>query len=381
MQQGTVEIIDVIRNEQNGISKKDIAPLVSLSWGGLCLVTKRAIEKKIIAVGKATSVRRGRPCVPLHLIPDAMFFCGVDIGSNSTKLVICDLNFTIYYQQQISTPVYTDRDAFEQWLTAFISDTLCASKIKKIHGIGIAVSGNVDSVEGIIVSGGNFGMPYGSNIAVADLSRLLQIPCYAINTQAASVCAEYHFGQFAHTANIVNIGLGVGIGSGIISDSKLMLCRPSNMVGYIGHMLMSGNQYHCKNTSCNFVGCLEAFSGGNNLAAIVQKELGLDKKVTTREIDLMASSGHPGAIKLLTKAAEYNAIGVATMIQMYSPDVVVFSGGQCKIDGFVYLQTQQQLLKMVPQERQKFQIGLSILGDYQAALGSARLAYEQFMIL
>lgn len=381
MQQGSLEIIDVIRDNPCGISKRDIFPQVSLSWGGICLAVKRALEKQYIVESPAKVVARGRPCILLNIIPNAVFFVGVDIGSTSTKLVICDFNFSIRFSQIEPTPTYTEPSKFYSWLTDLIRRAIPAAIRDKVQGIGIAVSGNVDSAKGIIVSGGNFGMHYGSNIAVDEISKRLQIPCYAMNTQVASVYAEYHFGQFAKTPNIVNIGLGVGIGSGVVSDHQLLHSGARNQVGYIGHMLMPGNPYRCKNTGCNFIGCLEAFTGGNSLCAIAKARFGQEGDLTTREVDQMASAGHPGAVELLTQAAEYNSIGIATMIQMYAPDVVIFSGGQCRLNGFLYLQTLQQLLKRMPAERQNFKIGLSVLGENQGAIGAARLAYEQLLNL
>ena len=373
-------VLDAIRDARDGISKKEIFSVVPISWGNLCGVVKELLAKGIIVAGESESVSRGRPSIPLHLVPEFMSICGVDVGSHSTRLIVCDLDFKIRFSRKFPTRPYRGREDFKSWLADLVSTAMRDSKLRNIRAIGISVSGNVNSAEGIIISGGNFGMPRGVNITVSELEELLHLPCFAVNTQAASVYAEYKFGKFAGTPNIINVGLGVGIGSGVVSDGELQLGNGGRIrIGNIGHMLMPYNPYRCRNTSCNFVGCLEAFSGGDSLQMIAKerfpKRTDLD---TTEKIDAAAARGDSDAQVLLSGAAGYNATAIATMIQLYAPDALVFSGGQCKAEGFLYQETIASLQKIIPAERWNFKYGLSTLGEFQPSLGAARLAYEYF---
>lgn len=371
-------VLDVIRDARDGISKKEISSRVSISWGNLCGVVKTLQDKGIIVAGESESFSRGRPSIPLRLVPDFMSFCGVDVGSHSTRLIVCDLDFDILYSRRFPTRPYRDREDFKTWLAGLVTGAMRDSGRRNIRGVGISVSGNVNSSAGIIISGGNFGMPRGADISTAELEELIHLPCFAVNTQAASVYAEYKFGQFAGTPNIINVGLGVGIGSGVVSDGELQLGNGGRIrIGNIGHMLMPYNPYRCRNTSCNFVGCLEAFSGGDSLKMIARdrfpKRTDLD---TTEKLDEAAARGDSDARVLLSNAAGYNATAIATMIQLYSPDALIFSGGQCREDGFLYQETLASLRKIIPAERWNFRCGLTSLGEFQPSLGAARLVYE-----
>ncbi len=374
-----IEILDCIRKSGGAISKKQIFGGMKISWGTLCSTVKLMLDHHILSASEPERLTRGRPQIPLNLIPTALYFCGIDIGASTTKIVICDLMFRVHWNDCIATESYKGKDSFTTWIVNIVHKALDNSGQLPIAAVGLSISGTVDSQNGVIISGGNWGMPYGENLAVSELEDLLGLKCYAVNTQIASVCAEYHFGKYRYTPDIVNIGLGVGIGSGVVSNSQLLYSRPQNLVGYIGHMLMPGNPYRCHQSSCNYKGCLEAYCGGENLKRIAMALHPNDQELHGAEkLDRAASEGNEKAIAILDQAASYNAIGIATMIQSYSPDVVIFSGSQVQEDGFLYKSTLRHLYDIIPQERRNFKVAITSLGKLQAARGAARLAFEHF---
>ena len=77
-------------------------------------------------------------------------------------------------------------------------------------------------------------------------------------------------------------------------------------------------------------------------------------------------------------AAVYNASGIASMIQLYIPNAIIFGGGQCREDGYLFCRTLEEIRNILPLERlEHIRIRISALGAYQSALGAARLVYEQ----
>ena len=141
-------------------------------------------------------------------------------------------------------------------------------------------------------------------------------------------------------------------------------------------MLIPGNTNRC---TCGFRGCLEAYSGGEYLKKIVQKELPHRTELQDALLlDRAAAAGDPDAVRIMSTAAEYNAVGIAGMVQLYAPDAMIFSGGQSRADGFLFNTTLAKLRQILPEERRDFDISITTLGEFQSALGAARLAYEQF---
>lgn len=378
MSSNHIKIIDEIRKSPDGLSKKELAGLVGLPWGTLFKAAGELTERNILFQRLSRSGTPGRPSIPLVLNANAALFCGMDIGAASSRILFCDLNFRIRYQHCVPTEKYSGRERFVQWVDAFFNDALAHAGIdrNKLAGIGMAVSGNVDAGAGIIVSGGNFGMKYGENIPCRLLEERWNNRVYAVTTMGAAAAAEFHFGRYAGSPNIVTVGLGVGIGSGVVANGQLLISHPRRPVGYIGHMLIPGNENRC---TCGFKGCLEAYSGGEYLKQIAKRELPHRPELQDAMLlDRAAAGGDADAVRIMSTAAEYNAVGVAGMIQLYSPDAMIFSGGQCRADGFLYETTLAKLREILPEERHNFEISITSLGEFQSALGAARLAYEQF---
>lgn len=369
-----VKIIDAIRIGKNNFSKKDVCTHSGVSWGAMYKIVDTLLAEGVVFTRNEKPVGRGRPNVPLCINPAAACYCGIDIGSHSTRILFVDLNFNILYQEKIDTPRYSDEESFFNWLTKCFRDAQTHSGIadEKIKAVGLSVSGTVDSEQGIIVSGANWGMKRGTNLPVCRLSAAVCHPVCVYSTQVAAVQAEYHFGKEAGRGNLVTIGLGVGIGSGAVANHMLLVSHPSRPVGYIGHILIPGNDRDCV---CGWHGCLEAYSGGNRLLQSISNRPEIK---SAADLDAAAIGGDQQAENILDIAANYNAIGIAGMIQLYSPEAVIFSGGQVRREGYLYRQTLVELKKLLPQDRCNCIFDISKLGEYQSVLGAARLAFEKF---
>lgn len=373
-----VKVMDAVRNGRNNASKKEIQQVTGLSWGTMCKVTNTLLDEGYLFARREKAKAPGRPVIPLCVNPDSACFCGIDIGAAYTKLVICDMNFNILYRSEHPTEPFRDPRRFLDQVAMRFENGLNESGIDrtKLHAVGLSVSGNVDSENGIIVSGGNFGMRFGTDIPVSAVAERIGFPVYAVTTQVAAVCAEYRFGKRAGCGNLVNIGLGVGIGSGIVANHLLLISHPKRPVGYIGHILIPGNDHIC---SCGFKGCLESFSGAHYLASIAKERLpGRPELHSAAALDRAAANGDADAAAILDTAASYNAIGIASMIQLYAPEALIFSGGQSRPDGYLFRRTLEKFREILPEERRNCHIDITTLGPHQAALGATRLAYEKF---
>jgi predicted NBD/HSP70 family sugar kinase len=375
-----VQVVDAVRKGKNSFSKKDIQRETGMAWGTMCKVVNSLLADGFIFARKEEPVGRGRPMIPLCVNPETAFFIGLDIGASQSKAVICDLAFNVVYRGVTSTPKYKEEESFFSWLFGFYDDVLNESRIphNKLSGIGLAVSGNVDTKNGVIVSGGNFGVKWGTNLPAAErLGAHSGVAVFAVSTNSAAAWGEYNFGIGNGCGNLVTIGLGVGIGSGVVSNHHLLISQPGRPVGYIGHMLIPGNNHIC---TCGFRGCLESYSGGDYLAAVAKEQLPDNPELhSAHALDQAAANGYPVAIHIISTAASYNAVGIASMIQLYSPKVLIFSGGQCHKDGFLFNRTIDAINEILPVERrQRVDFHVSNLGKYQSALGAARLAYEKF---
>ncbi len=373
-----IKIIDAIRNGKNSCSKKEVSLNSGVSWGAMYKIVDTLLAEGTIFTRAEKPVGRGRPNIPLCLNAETAFFAGIDIGSENTRIVFTDLNLLVRHSESLKTTAYTNETAFWKWVDTVYESALKKSGLKKntVNSIGIAISGTVDSENGLVFSAGNLGIPRESNLKVKQFSDACGRPACIYTTQVAAALAEYHFGSEAGAGNLATVGLGFGIGSGAVSNHVLLISHPKHPIGYIGHILIPNNDHKCV---CGWTGCLEAYSGGRNLVATAAPLFKNAAAITSaRTLDDLAQAADKTARKILNKAASYNAVGVANMIQLYSPEAVIFSGGQAKQDGYLYQQTLKEIAKLLPGGRDVCRFSITRLGQFQSAIGAARLAYENF---
>ena len=369
-----VKVLDAIREMRGEASRKEIAARTGLAWGTMYKTVENLLARGLVFARQSKSVAPGRPTVPLCINADSIVYGGIDVGSETTRILFCDLNFREIHREKCPTERFRDPARFVEWL-----DGVCRRSLEEFRpvAVGLSVSGVIDSERGIIVSGGNFGMKRGTDLPVAEIAARFGVPVFAVTTQVGVAAAEYHFGRNRGCGHLVTVGLGVGIGSGAVVNHHLLISHPQRPVGYIGHILIPGNNRLC---SCGFRGCLEAFSGGHYLAAIAAERFpGRPELHDAAALDRFAAAGDADAAGMMIQAAQYNAAGIAAMIQLYSPEALIFTGGQSRPDGFLYNETLRQLQSLLPPERSNCSIGITSLGEFGSALGAARLAYEQFV--
>ena len=189
MLSNNAKVMDAVREGRNNVPKKELQRLTGLSWGTMCKVTDTLLEKGYLFARREKPKAPGRPVVPLCVNPDSAYFCGIDIGAAFTKLVVCDMNFNVRYRSECVTEPFRGRERFLERVEEVFRTGMRESAVnpEKVHALGLAVSGNVDSENGILVSGGNFGMKFGTNIPVSGLAERIGLPVYAVTTQVGAV--------------------------------------------------------------------------------------------------------------------------------------------------------------------------------------------------
>jgi glucokinase len=114
----------------------------------------------------------------------------------------------------------------------------------------------------------------------------------------------------------------------------------SDIAGEIGHMTIDLNGRLCK---CGNYGCLEAYASGPAIAARAVEGIqsGADtslpryvdgdlRKVTAQVVYEAANDGDGFALEVVTDTAKFLGAGVANIINIFNPQVVVICGGAAK---------------------------------------------------
>ena len=135
---------------------------------------------------------------------------------------------------------------------------------------------------------------------------------------------------------VVGLTIGTGIGGGIVLDGEIYR-GASDIAGEIGHMTIDLNGRRCK---CGNYGCLEAYASGPAIAAraVEGVEAGAEtalpqyvngdlRKITAQLVYEAAHDGDDFALEVVKDTSKFLGAGVASIINIFNPKVVVICGG------------------------------------------------------
>ena len=211
---------------------------------------------------------------------------------------------------------------------------MAQAKGKEIAGVGIGAPGPLDTKSGIVLLTPNLGwvnMPLRDRVA-----RALDLPATLDNDANCAIFGEWWRGAARGVDHVVGLTIGTGIGGGIILGGKIYH-GASDIAGELGHMTIDWNGRRCK---CGNYGCLEAYASGPAIAARAVEgiEAGADtslpqyvqgdlSKLTAQVIYEAAHDGDGYALEVVRETAKILGAGVANIINIFNPQVVVICGG------------------------------------------------------
>jgi glucokinase len=130
--------------------------------------------------------------------------------------------------------------------------------------------------------------------------------------------------------------IGTGIGGGLILNGSLYH-GASDAAGEVGHTSIDGTGRRCK---CGNYGCLEAYASGPAIAERAAEALAGDEesllrglvdgdlsRITARTVYEAATRGDSLALEVVRETARFLGTGVANLVNIFNPDVVVLAGG------------------------------------------------------
>lgn len=217
---------------------------------------------------------------------------------------------------------------------ATIAETRRDDPAAQIAGVGIGSPGPLDRKAGIVLLTPNLGWV---NMPVRDrIGERLGMPAALDNDANCAMAGEWWVGAAKGARHAVTFTLGTGIGGGIVVDGKL-LHGASDVAAEIGHITIETNGRRC---GCGNDGCLEAYASGPAIArrAAEALEAGADSsiplivqgdrsRISAQTVYEAAAAGDPLALEVVQDTAKYLGVGVANLINILNPEVVVICGG------------------------------------------------------
>jgi glucokinase len=317
---------------------------------------------------------------------DQQTVLAVDIGGTTIRLALVSTEGRIMAREHCPTMAEEGPGPVIDRMLSAINEFLHSHNVNlsRLHSISIAAAGAIDTDNGIVTMSpslpGWVDIPLRSNIEAT-----YGISPFILNDASAAALGEHRFGAGRNSANLVYITVSTGIGGGIIIDNSLY-SGTSGSAGEIGHMTIDVNGSVC---NCGSLGCLETLASGTAVAgeAIRRIENGEASSLTkTRDgiecitAEKVGQAGREGdtlALAVISRAARYLGVGLANMVNILNPDIIIVGGGLSKL-GDLLLEPAREVVR----ERafglpaRAVRIVPSQLGDDAGVLGATVFAHQ-----
>ena len=265
-----------------------------------------------------------------------MYKIGIDLGGTNIAAGIVDEHGKILFKKSVPTGASRKKEEIIDDIAA-LCRTLASEfgiKFDEINAIGIAVPGGVDEKSGEILFTPN--IPFSKINICKILSEKLDGKRVGVANDAnAATLAEVFSGAAKGANNAVMITLGTGVGGGIVIN-KQIYSGSNGLAAEIGHFVIKMGGEKC---GCGRRGCFEAYGSATALIRMTKAEL--DKCFMSGEATLMAESskisartafdafkqGDAAAARVIEEYTDALANGIASLVNIFQPDVFIIGGG------------------------------------------------------
>lgn len=291
---------------------------------------------------------------------------GIDIGGTNIKGVLMNGN-KVVVRKKISTKSKSNKKIILTQLFECINYLI--KKGGRIRGIGIGVAGPIDFKNKKILNPPN--VTAFKNFHLGEMIKdKFGIETVIDNDVNYLTLAEAILGAAKEKDFVVGLGLGTGVGGGIVLNEKIFH-GANGSAGEIGHMIIfdNGRQCHCGNR-----GCLEAYVNEKGIRKTTKEVF--EKEIDTITLFEMAKKGNKKAIKIWQITAKHLGIGLANLVNIMNPDIIVIGGGIANVGGLLLRPAVKEMKKNILSPLAKNTLVVKAkLGEYAGAIGAGLLHF------
>lgn len=300
---------------------------------------------------------------------------GIDIGRNSIKIAVVRIHGEVIATKSYALVSVQTREYIVSKVLEAIKDIRQSVAIDSINPIciGTAAKGFIDHTSGIVL-GPDQGIKDWINVPLAKIiNQETGLPAYVGNDANMMTIAEHRFGAAKGYDNVIFVALRTGIGGGIIIRGKLYR-GVNNAGGEVGQMIIN---FQDGISDKGVRGSYEYFASASAIVRrfqeeIIAKNLKSEKPLSCREIFELSYANSPVAVKVVKENAELVGIGLANLITIFAPEIIVLGGGMSEAnDSYLAMIKESAFANSLENCRKEVKIERAHLGSSASLLGSA----------
>lgn len=298
---------------------------------------------------------------------------GLDIGGTNIKGVLMKGNKVVARNK-----VFTKSKSNKKIIITQIFDCIeyLLGKARKVDRIAIGVAGPIDFKKKKVLNPPNVTGLRNTYLAREVEKKftpyLLKKDGGAIldNDVNCLVLAEAVLGAGRRGKLVVGLGLGTGVGGGIVLNKKVFYGADGS-AGEIGHITVNQKGRKCR---CGSRGCLEIYTNERGIRMTAKEVFG--NEIDTITLHEMAKKGNKKAIKVWEITGKYLGIGLANIVDILNPDIIVIGGGIAGAGEFLLRPARKEMKKNILSPLAKnTKVVRAKLGEYAGAIGAGLLHF------
>jgi glucokinase len=315
---------------------------------------------------------------------------GIDLGGTKILAGVVSGDNEILGRAKRATPAKEGGRAIVEAIVSAAGEAIEVAGVNRsqIGAIGIGSPGPLDVACGVILFSANLNVrnfPLGPEVSSAlDRPALLQ------NDVRVGGYAELKLGAGKGYRQIIVTFVGTGIGGCVVQDGTIVTGATGN-AGELGHMILKAGGPRC---GCGARGCMEALASKTAIARRVDKAVrkGLPTvlaekmarkggRLKSRDLAEAVANKDLVALKEVQRSAHFLGLGLANVVNVFGPELVIVGGGVAGALGDSYLDLVRASARshILTDPTGTIRIERAALGDNAGILGAALLARENLV--
>jgi glucokinase len=253
-----------------------------------------------------------------------------------------------------------------------------------VGAVGVGIPSTIDQRAGRAVSSVN--VPLTDVDLPSRLRERFGLPAAIENDANAAALAEHRFGAGRGASHMVMLTLGTGIGGGLILDGRLYR-GAVGAAAELGHITVDLDGPPCQGR-CPGLGHLEALASGTATDRLAREaaeerpggDLGnaaASGAVDARVAVELAAAGPGDARDLLERVGYYLGTGIASLVNIFNPEVVVLGGGFARAGELLFKPARRVVAeRALPPARDVVRIVPALLGVEAGLIGAGLVGFE-----
>ena len=317
-------------------------------------------------------------------MPDGVAI-GIDAGGTKVEGLLVDAasGGRILDRRVVDTPA-TDAEAAARAIVAVARELMAGRD--GVAALGVGAAGMVDR-HGVIRFAPNLAwreFPLAERVAAA-----VAIPTLVENDANVAAWGEFRFGAGQGAIDMLLVTVGTGIGGGIVAGGRLFR-GAHGFAGEIGHIIVEPDGPPC---GCGNLGCWEQVGSGRAIGrlgraaadehpeSLIAELAGGAAHVTGAVVTEAATKGDVVARRILSEVGRRLGEGMAGLVNILDPDVVVVGGGVIEAGELILGPARMAFASTVeaPDHRPEVPVVAAQMGNDAGAVGAADLAWNELV--